>query len=196
MSPRRSRDNSSTSGGDSHDYDDAEKGLYDHSSILPVIPRLARTHKRTSIHIDTFLSPISPVHEGITPFSSVPDLGLSWPHGFKAPDEKGLKAEPQQQGPKPKIGKWILFNLWFNTYRKFFTFVTLLNLTGIIMAALNRFPYAENHLGALVLGNLLCAVLFRNELWMRCLYTISIYGFRAVGRYAPVLLPKCTNRIC
>ena len=191
MSPTRSRNNSTTSGGESHDYDDAEKGLYDSSSNLPVIPRLARTNKRTSIHIDTFLSPISPVHEGLTPFSSVPELGLSWPQGFKAPDEKDLKTEPQQQAPKPKIGKWILFNLWFNTYRKFFTFVTLLNLTGIIMAALNRFPYAENHLGALVLGNLLCAVLFRNELWMRCLYTISIYGLRGVCRStSPVHLGK------
>lgn len=49
------------------------------------------------------------------------------------------------------------------------------------MTALGRFPYAENHLGALVLGNLLAAILFRNELWMRFLYTVAIYGLRSVS---------------
>lgn len=180
MSPTPAHDDSTMSGVSRHDYDDAEKGMYDNTSNLPVIPRLARTSKGVSIHIDPFLFPVSSVHEGLTPFSSVPELSLSWPEGFKAPDEKTPKAETKPPPPKPRVGKWILFKLWFNTYRKFFTFVTLLNLAGIIMAALNRFPYAENHLGALVLGNLLCAVLFRNELWMRFLYTISIYGLRSV----------------
>lgn len=57
----------------------------------------------------------------------------------------------------------------------------LLNMTGIIMAALGRFRYADHHLGALVLGNLLLAVLMRNELFLRFLYTIAIYGLRSVG---------------
>jgi hypothetical protein len=83
--------------------------------------------------------------------------------------------------PNSKISRWILFQLWFNTYRKFFTFVTLLNLTGIILAARGRFKYAEDHLGALVLGNLLTAILMRNELWMRFLYLIAIYGLRSVS---------------
>jgi hypothetical protein len=52
----------------------------------------------------------------------------------------------------------------------------LLNLTGIILSACGRFKYAEEHLGALVLGNLLCAILMRNELWMRFLYLVAIYG--------------------
>ena len=143
--------------------------------------------KRTSMHIDSFLSPISPVHEGLTPFSSVPELSLSWPEGWKAQEEaatveKVERVEPRKPAkPKPKVSRWILFVLWFNPYRKFFMFVTLLNLAGIIMAALGRFPYAESHLGALVLGNLLCAVMFRNELFLRCLYIIFIYGLRSVS---------------
>lgn len=86
----------------------------------------------------------------------------------------------KQERPQQKISRWTLFQLWFNSYRKFFIFITLLNLTGIILATLNRFPYADNHLGALVLGNLLCAILIRNELFLRFLYTISIYGLRSV----------------
>src|SRR5690606_2344651 len=65
----------------------------------------------------------------------------------------------------------------------------LLNLAGIILAALGRFPYAEKHLGALVLGNLLMAILMRNELFLRFLYLISIYGLRSVRLPDSVMFP-------
>jgi hypothetical protein len=175
-------------GGDNRDFDDAEKGLYDHTHVMPVLPTLARVDRKPPMHIDTFPYPMSPIHEGLTPFSSVPALSLSWPQGFQtvhapAPDP----AVKKSAAPKAKPSRWILFNLWFNTYRKFFTFVTLLNLTGIILNAVGRFPYAEEHLGALVLGNLLCAILMRNELFLRFLYTIAIYGLRGVRPYSPLL---------
>lgn len=159
--------------------DDAEKGMS--NALLPSpFVYLAQKEKTT---FGAQLSPVSPVHEGITPLSSVPELALSRPAvSTQSSDEKNPEVMVKKSVPaKPKIGRWILFNLWFNTYRKFFTFVTLLNLTGIILAALNRFKYAENHLGALVLGNLLCAILFRNELFMRILYAIFIYGLRSVS---------------
>jgi hypothetical protein len=61
------------------------------------------------------------------------------------------------------------------------------------MAALNRFPYAEKHLGALVLGNLLCAILMRNELFLRFLYLIAIHGLRGVGQLSSdSLLVSCS----
>ncbi|KAF2794075.1 hypothetical protein K505DRAFT_242991 [Melanomma pulvis-pyrius CBS 109.77] len=165
-------------------FDDAEKGMYDSTRELIAPPPFVYRDQQRAIRFDNQLSPVSPVHEGITPFSSVPELSLSWPGGWRTTDAHVLETTVKKPAPtKPKISRWILFDLWFNTYRKFFTFVTLLNLTGIIMAALGRFPYAENHLGALVLGNLLCAILMRNELWMRFLYIIAIYGLRS---WAPV----------
>jgi hypothetical protein len=75
--------------------------------------------------------------------------------------------------PKPakrKVSKWILWTLWFNTYRKFFTFVMTLNLVGVILAATGHWPYARKYTGALVLGNLYAAILMRNELFGRFLY--------------------------
>lgn len=163
-------------GGHSQDIADAEKGLYDNTHNLPVLPPLADVDQKTQIYTETLLSPISPIYEGITPSSSVPVLSLSGPAG-------GQTTKVKAPVPAVKTSRWILFQLWFNTYRKFFTFVTLLNLAGIIMAGLGRFPYAENHLGALVLGNLLCAILMRNELFLRVLYTIAIYGLRSVRRF-------------
>lgn len=188
MSPSWPQSEASTVSCQNQDFDDAEKGLYDNTHTLPILPPAAHNGKEKSdfLHIETSIpssmSPMSPIHEGITPFSSVPALSLSWPPGAKAPlPPKSESAEKSVAKAKPKVSRWILFQLWFNPYRKFFTFVTLFNLTGIIMAALGRFPYGEKHLGALVLGNLLLAVLMRNELFLRFLYTIAIYGLRSVG---------------
>ena len=168
--------------------DDAEKGMNHEMLPSPFVYLGTKGSKSFSSH----LSPVSPVHEGITPLSSVPELSLSRPAASpQNSNEKVLEVTAKKiSPPKPRINRWILFNLWFNTYRKFFTFVTLLNLTGIILAALNKFKYAENHLGALVLGNLLCAILFRNELFMRFLYIIFIYGLRSV-RISPLSGASC-----
>ncbi|KAF1843597.1 uncharacterized protein K460DRAFT_288688 [Cucurbitaria berberidis CBS 394.84] len=169
-------------GGNSHDsYDDAEKGMHNQALEIMAPPPFVYTGgQKWPKHINTQLSPLSPVHEGITPFSSVPELLLKFPAGRRATDANILGTTVKKPAPsKPKIGRWIKLDLWFNTYRKFFTFITLLNLTGIILTALGRFPYAENHLGAVVLGNLLCAILMRNELWLRILYIVAIHGLRS-----------------
>ncbi|OBT48848.1 hypothetical protein VE00_00664 [Pseudogymnoascus sp. WSF 3629] len=171
---------------------DLEKGMYDSTQNLLVLPPLAHVGQMPT-HTEDPLSPISPIHEGISPFSSVPRLSLQWPKGWqaaKAPTPDQVAKKPARR--KQKISRWIAFQLWFNTYRKFFTIVTLLNLAGIIMTALGRFPYAESHLGALVLGNLLCAILMRNELFLRFLYLISIYGLRS---WAPLSIKIAVTSI-
>ncbi|KAH9967880.1 hypothetical protein BC827DRAFT_1373120 [Russula dissimulans] len=87
------------------------------------------------------------------------------------PTEVVLGKETVAKSPAKKKGsKWILWNLWFNTYRKLFTFVVALNLVGIILAASGHFPYAEKWTGAMALGNLTVAILVRNELFGRFLY--------------------------
>lgn len=87
--------------------------------------------------------------------------------------------------PKPakkKASKWVRWRIWFNTYRKFFTFVMTLNLTGVVLAATGHFPYARKYTGALVLGNLYAAILVRNELFGRFLYLIVNTLFAKVSR--------------
>ncbi|KAH5078261.1 hypothetical protein HBI73_170580 [Parastagonospora nodorum] len=165
--------------------DDAEKGMHVSTTELTAPPPFAYLGQEKALRLNAHPSPLSPVHEGITPNPSTPDLSLSWPAASPAVRRGSINATalkttvPVKPTPiKKKIPRWVLIDLWFNTYRKFFTFIILLNLAGIIMTALGRFHYAENHLGALVLGNLLSAVLFRNELWMRFLYMVAIYGLR------------------
>ena len=166
---------SSYYGGSSlHSMDEAEKGTYD-NSLERLAPGFVYVEQTSPL-----LPTASPVHQGITPYTSVPELSLLLPAEQNpinaATLETTLKNPATKKPRKPEISRWILFDLWFNTYRKFFVVVVSLNLTGIILAALNRFHYAENHLGALVLGNMLCAILVRNELWMRSMYLLAIYG--------------------
>lgn len=56
--------------------------------------------------------------------------------------------------------------------RKLFTFIVLLNLAGLVVAIKDVWPYPRNYTDALVLGNLLAAVLVRNELFGRFLYLL------------------------
>ena len=148
-------------GGQSEDsLDDAEKGMYDSTLELVAPAPFVYAGQGRSTHLHPLPSPVSPVHEGITPCTSVPELVL------------------------PKSRKNEISHI--EVYRRFFTFVVVFNLIGIILAATGRFKYAENHLGALVLGNLLMAILMRNELFVRFLYLLAIYGLRSVS--SPTLL--------
>ncbi|KAK0726567.1 hypothetical protein B0T21DRAFT_292872 [Apiosordaria backusii] len=186
----------------SQSYDDAEKGIYEASrQSLPIIPTppspvYLDDEKAIVQQVETVQpTPVtSPIHEGITPSSSTPVLTLASRNPPPPPSSDHLKnplSKPPAK-PKRKVSRWILLQLWYNTYRKFFTIVVTLNLIGILMAAIGKFEYAENHLGALVLGNLLMAILMRNELFLRFLYIISIYGLRS---WAPVWLKLAVTSI-
>ncbi|KAF2844680.1 hypothetical protein T440DRAFT_313997 [Plenodomus tracheiphilus IPT5] len=183
----------STSGRSIDSINDAEKGMYDSATELTKIQSPApafvylsqeRPPYQNGHLSDSTLSPLSPVHEGITPNPSLPELSLAFPKGRRASVAADLKTVvPKPKPVAPKISRWVLADLWFNTYRKFFTFIVSLNLVGIVLAATGHFSYADNHLAALVLGNLLMSLMMRNELWFRFLYFVAIYGLRS---WAPI----------
>lgn len=181
MSPSQPYNGASTPGSyRSQDIDDAERGIYNRSESTLAMPALAHMSEKAShLSVEALPTPMSPVHQGITPYSSVPVLSLTGAVVEKPEVSKAVVKQPSK--PKKTTSRWILFLLWFNTYRKFFIFITTLNLVGMIMAGVGRFHYAQNHLGALVLGNLLFAVLTRNELLLRGLYLVAIYGLRSVS---------------
>jgi hypothetical protein len=170
-------------GGQSEDsLDDAEKGMYDSTVDLIAPAPFVYAGQGRSTHLHPISSPVSPVHEGITPCTSVPELVLPKVRKNEVSHIEVIEDPIKKAAPtKPKISRWVLFELWFNVYRRFFTFVVVFNLIGIILAATGQFKYAENHLGALVLGNLLMAILMRNELFVRFLYLMAIFGLRSVS---------------
>jgi hypothetical protein len=56
--------------------------------------------------------------------------------------------------------------------RKLFTFIVLLNLAGLVVAIMDVWPYPRNYTDAMILGNLLTAILVRNELFGRFAYLL------------------------
>jgi len=80
---------------------------------------------------------------------------------------KSSKPPPK---PKKKVPLWIVWTLWFNTYRKFFTFCFGFNMIGLALAASGHFPYGVKYSGAIVVANFNTAILMRNEVFGRLLY--------------------------
>ncbi|KAF8314486.1 hypothetical protein DL93DRAFT_2080139 [Clavulina sp. PMI_390] len=72
-----------------------------------------------------------------------------------------------------KPNRWIQLQWFMTTYRKFFIFIVTLNLAAITSAATGHFLYGRTHSGAILLGNLLAAVLMRNEFFLRILYFLA-----------------------
>ncbi|RGP64234.1 hypothetical protein FSPOR_8053 [Fusarium sporotrichioides] len=149
------------------DHDDAEKGLHNISQALTTRPPLAHfeSERRFAVEKVDSSSPRPPEYKG----ESSPVLN---------PEPAKAKAVPSTS-TNGLIRRSIPLRIWFDTYRKFFLLCTSLNLVAIILAGLGHFPYAVQHSGAMVLGNLVFAVLVRNELFLRVLYMAAIYGLRS-----------------
>lgn len=56
----------------------------------------------------------------------------------------------------------------------------------LLLAALNVWTYPRHYTGAFILGNLLFAILMRNELFGRTLYAVVNFLFAKVGSSYPV----------
>ncbi|KIJ65906.1 hypothetical protein HYDPIDRAFT_109991 [Hydnomerulius pinastri MD-312] len=80
--------------------------------------------------------------------------------------------EPRKKVARRRASRWIRFQLWFNTYRKFFTFVMITNLIGLSLTICGIWEYPQHYTGAFVLGNLQTAIIMRNELFLRLLYLV------------------------
>ncbi|KAH9485483.1 Adenylate-forming reductase 06235 [Psilocybe cubensis] len=140
--------------------DDAEKGTSDQG--YPVAVTLPMVYSKPSLSATETLSSLPAPHALPTPSEKHPSL----PPPFK----RNLVSSSPAKRLKKRASRWIRFQLWFNTYRKFFTFVMAMNLSGIALAIFNVWSYPRKYTGAFVLGNLLTAILMRNELFGRFLY--------------------------
>ena len=157
--------------------DDAEKGILDNSNQLPIVPPAVMTREVINL-------PLTKATQTLVQGSIISPLASTTTLGRDEKPQSAISEKPSVPSPKPPVQhtrRRTKFALWFNTYRRFFVFCVTFNGIGIILAALDKFPYARNHLGALLLGNLLMAILMRNELFLRFLYLIAIHGLRGVS---------------
>lgn len=90
-----------------------------------------------------------------------------------APPKKESPAAPAKTAGKPakrKVPKWILWQLWYNTYRKLFTITFSVNMIMFGFAVSGHWPYAKRYGGAMAVGNFNFSILMRNEIFGRLLY--------------------------
>ncbi|KAF8653301.1 hypothetical protein AX16_004001 [Volvariella volvacea WC 439] len=156
--------------------DDAEKGTLDPSAVPVTLP--PRSASGSSTGESTPSPSLDPPLPAAVPQamlkSSSGDSGATLvPAKEVVLAQKEVTPAPSKpKAPRPKASRWIRFQLWFNTYRKFFTIVMLFNIVSLVLAAAGVWQYPRQYTGAWVLGNLQVAILMRNELFGRLLYLI------------------------
>ncbi|KAF7793497.1 hypothetical protein EIP86_004609 [Pleurotus ostreatoroseus] len=117
-------------------------------------------------------SPTPSIHDAEKAESSLEDDDKALA-GYIVPAlEKGVKTARLSQS------RWIRFRVWYNPYRMNFTFAFTLNMVGILVACLHKFPYAEKHAPALALGNFVASVACRNEFFLRYLFWTVVKIFQ------------------
>ncbi|KAG9318417.1 hypothetical protein JVU11DRAFT_508 [Chiua virens] len=133
-------------------HNDAEKGTLEvRSPQLAANPDLAKSEKKVA---DLEVFPVQSLKK---------DAPVSPSNVAKVPP-------PPTPKQKINITPYVHFIIWYNSYRRFFTVVFILNFIGLGFAAAGLWPYALKYPGALVVGNLNFAVLMRNEIFGRLLY--------------------------
>lgn len=75
-------------------------------------------------------------------------------------------------------GRWTKFRIWYNTYRQLFTLTFSANMIALLLTSLGHFHYGDKNASSIALGNILVAVLVRNELFLRGLFWVLVQLFQ------------------
>ncbi|TFK74013.1 hypothetical protein BDN72DRAFT_854377 [Pluteus cervinus] len=155
--------------------DDAEKGTHHDGPIaihLPMGRSQSFMSSSTTTPCTEGVNPLAECKPETTVLAPLPPAHIR-PGEATAPESAIVKRAPPKSSKAPnRASRWIRFQLWFNTYRKFFTFVMTMNLIALFLAIIGKWNYPRKYTGAFVLGNLQIAILMRNELFGRLLYLV------------------------
>ncbi|GBE82485.1 hypothetical protein SCP_0408690 [Sparassis crispa] len=131
-------------------YDDAEKGTFDvHSSPVDLIYNEKQALTFPKDEKELAVASVFPVSE--------------------AKKEQTPPKTPSKP-PKKKASKWIILQLWYNTYRKLFTIAFSVNIIMFGFAVSGHWAYAVKYGSAMAVANFNVSFLVRNEIFGRCLY--------------------------
>ncbi|KAG0151134.1 hypothetical protein CROQUDRAFT_668198 [Cronartium quercuum f. sp. fusiforme G11] len=85
-------------------------------------------------------------------------------------EELGLTKETEP----PHISQLMKVLVWFNPYRQAFFIIVWINIFMIILNLVKRFPFSDHNLSTFVTANILAAILFRNEWFLRFLHWAAV----------------------
>jgi hypothetical protein len=79
-----------------------------------------------------------------------------------------------QPTPHTPSGPTWRFRCWLTTYRQLFAACLAINIVLLCLAATGHFEWGKENAGTLTSLTFLCAVLTRNEIWMRGIWWLTV----------------------
>jgi hypothetical protein len=95
---------------------------------------------------------------------------------YRFPPEIPVLAREKRERPAPTLGRRI--SEWLSFYRMFFTFVFSLNAVGIGFTLAHKWEGGRQRVATIALGNILAALLVRNEIFLRSFYAVILFLFK------------------
>ncbi|KAJ9566009.1 hypothetical protein OSB04_001975 [Centaurea solstitialis] len=95
----------------------------------------------------------------------------------RAPSEK-IVSKPKKPNKDTRLSVILLDQGLFTVYKRLFMVCLALNVTGLVLAATGRFPYARNRATLFSIGNLMALTLCRSEAFLRVVFwlAVSLFG--------------------
>ncbi|XP_035844489.1 adenylate-forming reductase 03009 isoform X2 [Helianthus annuus] len=121
------------------------------------------------------------------------------PFSNSAPEQelpKALSKKVVSKPTKPKESRLSVILLdqgLFTVYKRLFMVCLALNITGLVLAATGRFPYARDNATLFSIGNLLALTLCRSEAFLRVVFwlAVSLFGHS----WVPLRLKTATTSL-
>ncbi|KAL2244799.1 uncharacterized protein LOC105175646 [Sesamum indicum] len=89
-----------------------------------------------------------------------------------------LPVPPPKSGPKKqsssRLSVILLDQGLFTVYKRLFVVCLALNITGLVLAAVGRFPYARNRAALFSIANIFALVLCRSEAFLRIVFWLAV----------------------
>ncbi|CAI9292793.1 unnamed protein product [Lactuca saligna] len=109
----------------------------------------------------------------------------------QAPSKK-IVSKPTKQN-ESRLSVILLDQGLFTVYKRLFMVCLTLNITGLVLAAMGRFPYARNHATLFSIGNLLALTLCRSEAFLRIVFWLAVNLFG--HSWVPLRLKTATTSL-
>ncbi|KAL0398491.1 UNVERIFIED_CONTAM: hypothetical protein Sradi_2192400 [Sesamum radiatum] len=144
------------------------------SRVVPSSELIERSMSRTSSHfcdldVDDYEDEDA---------KTLVDIEEGYEEGKVSQPPSPLPAPPPKSAPKKqsssRLSVILLDQGLFTVYKRLFVVCLALNITGLVLAAVGRFPYARNRAALFSIANIFALVLCRSEAFLRIVFWLAV----------------------
>lgn len=84
------------------------------------------------------------------------------------------EAAAKKQAPNSRLSVILLDQRLFIVYKQLFVVCLVLNITGLVLAATGKFPYARNRAALFSVSNIFALILCRSEAFLRIVFWLAV----------------------